>query len=154
MAPKSLLREKACRSALSELASGTRFRAVITTEASGHCNRIVFCTGKIFYLLNEMRLREGVSDVALVRIEQLYPFPSKDITEALAKYPKAELVWCQEEPENQGAFYYMDRMFRENVRRPLGYVGRPPIAPAAGGSIDRHEREQAEIVAAAIRRAR
>lgn len=152
IAPKSLLREKACQSTLSELASGTRFRAVITTETFGHCNRIVFCTGKIFYSLNEMRLHEGISDVALVRIEQLYPFPSNDISEALAKHPKAELVWCQEEPENQGAFYHMDRMFREYMRRPLSYVGRPPIAPAAGGSIDRHESEQAEIIAAAVRR--
>lgn len=153
IAPKSLLREKACQSALSELASGTRFRAVITTEASGHCSRIIFCAGKIFYPLNEMRLREGVSDVALLRIEQLYPFPSKDIGQVLAKHPRAELVWCQEEPENQGAFYYMDRMFKD-LRQSLGYIGRPPMAPAAGGSIDRHEREQAEIVAAAIRRSR
>lgn len=152
IAPKSLLRERAGQSSLSELASGTRFRQVITTEASGSCNRIVFCAGKIFYPLNEMRLRESVPGVALIRIEQLYPFPSKDISEALTKHPSAELVWCQEEPENQGAFYYMDRMFRESMRRPLSYVGRPPMAAAAGGSIDRHEREQAEIVAAAIRR--
>ncbi|WP_420969485.1 2-oxoglutarate dehydrogenase E1 component [Bradyrhizobium sp. B120] len=152
IAPKSLLREKACQSELSELASGTRFHSVIVTEASRHCDRIIFCAGKIFYPLNEMRLWESASEVALARIEQLYPFPNKDITEVLAKHPKAELVWCQEEPENQGAFYYMSRMFREiDLRRPLRYVGRAPMAAAAGGSIDRHEREQAEIVAAAIR---
>lgn len=154
IAPKSLLREKACQSSLSELASGTRFRQVITTEATGSCNRIVLCAGKIFYPLNEMRLRERVPGVALIRIEQLYPFPIRDISEVLARHPKAELIWCQEEPENQGAFYYMQRFFKENIGRPLGYVGRPPMAPAAGGSIDRHEREQAAIVAAAIRRSR
>jgi 2-oxoglutarate dehydrogenase E1 component len=148
--PKSLLREKACQSALWELASGTRFRPVLVTEASSRCDRIIFCAGKIFYSLNEMRLREHAFDVSLVRIEQLYPFPSKDIREVLAKHPEAELVWCQEEPENQGAFYDMDRMFREiDRRRPLRYVGRSPMAAAAGGSIDRHEREQAEIVSAA-----
>ena len=99
-----------------------------------------------------MRLRERASDVTLVRIEQLYPFPSKDISEALARHPEVELVWCQEEPENQGAFYYMDRMFREiDVRRHLRYVGRSPMAAAAGGSIDR---QQAEIVSAATRRPR
>ncbi|MDH2406578.1 2-oxoglutarate dehydrogenase E1 component [Bradyrhizobium sp. SSUT18] len=152
IASKSLLREKACQSDLSELASGTRFRSVIFTEASGQCTRIIFCTGKIFYPLNEMRLWEDASEVALVRIEQLYPFPRKEIIETLANHPEAELVWCQEEPENQGAFYYLDRMFREiDMRRPLRYVGRPAMAAAAGGSIDRHQREQAEIVAAAIR---
>lgn len=152
IAPKSLLREKACQSDLAELATGTRFRSVILTEASGQCNRIVFCAGKLFYPINEMRLWENASEVALVRIEQLYPFPHKDISEVLSQHPKAELVWCQEEPENQGAFYYMDRIFREiDIRRPLRYIGRPPMSAAAGGSIDRHEREQAEIVATAIR---
>lgn len=151
IASKSLLREKACQSELSELVSGTRFDPVIVTKASGHCDRIIFCTGKIFYSLNEVRLWQSASGVALVRIEQLYPFPSKEISEVLAKHPGAELIWCQEEPENQGAFYYMDRIFREiDMHRPLRYVGRRPMAAAAGGSIDRHEREQAEIVAAAI----
>ncbi|KRR29912.1 2-oxoglutarate dehydrogenase E1 component [Bradyrhizobium retamae] len=150
IAPKSLLRERACQSALPELASGTRFRPVIVTEAP-HCARIIFCAGKIFYPLNEMRLRERTSGLTLIRIEQLYPFPRKDISEALAKHSAAELVWCQEEPENQGAYYYVDRMIREiDIRRPLRYIGRPPMAAAAGGSIDRHEREQAEIVAAAV----
>jgi 2-oxoglutarate dehydrogenase E1 component len=155
IAPKSLLREKECQSTLLELASGTRFRPVIVTEASGQCDRIVFCAGKIFYDLNGRRSQERASDVMLVRVEQLYPRPSDSISETLAKHPEAELVWCQEEPENQGAFYFMDRMFREiDGRRPLRYVGRPPMAAAAGGSIDRHEREQAEIVSAALRRRR
>ncbi|NOJ50822.1 2-oxoglutarate dehydrogenase E1 component [Bradyrhizobium archetypum] len=155
IAPKSLLRERACQSALSELASGTRFRTVLVTDTSDRCARIVFCAGKIFYPLNEMRLRECTPEVTLIRIEQLYPFPSKDVREALEKHSAAELVWCQEEPENQGAYYYVDRMIREiDIRRPLRYIGRPPMAAAAGGSIDRHEREQAEIVAAAIGRSR
>lgn len=155
IAPKSLLREKACQSKLSELTSGTGFQPVIAAETSGGCQRIIFCAGKIFYPLNEMRLREAASTVALVRIEQLYPFPGKNIRDMLAANPKAELVWCQEEPENQGAFHYMTRMFKElDVRRPLHYVGRPRMAAAAGGSIDRHEAEQREIVATAISRFR
>ncbi|MFK4654267.1 2-oxoglutarate dehydrogenase E1 component [Bradyrhizobium japonicum] len=153
MAPKSLLREKACQSSLLELALGTGFQPTLVTNPSGRCRRVVFCAGKIYYPLNEMRIRKSLTDVKLVRIEQLYPFPSKDITATLNENAKAELIWCQEEPENQGAFHYVDRMMRQiGVRSPLRFVGRPPMAAAAGGSIDRHDREQAEIVDAALGR--
>jgi 2-oxoglutarate dehydrogenase E1 component len=150
MAPKSLLREKNCRSTLADMGPGTAFRPVIVAAASSACTRIVFCTGKIFYPLDERRLREKLDHVALVRIEQLYPFPFDEIQEVLRDYPDVDLVWCQEEPRNQGGFSYAFEQFIEITGKiALRFVGRPPMAAAAGGSIDRHEKEQAEIVAKA-----
>ncbi len=151
IAPKSLLREKDCRSTLAEMGPGTRFRPLIVTEPMGACKRIVFCSGKIFYPLDERRHREKLVDVALVRVERLYPFPNDEIRDLLAEHPDADLVWCQEEPRNQGGFSYVFEQFFEITGRPtIRFVGRPPMAAAAGGSIDRHEREQAEIVGRAL----
>ena len=151
IAPKSLLREKDCRSTLAEMGPGTQFRPLIVTEPMGACKRIVFCSGKIFYPLDERRHREKLVDVALVRVERLYPFPNDEIRDLLAEHPDADLVWCQEEPRNQGGFSYVFEQFFEITGRPtIRFVGRPPMAAAAGGSIDRHEREQAEIVGRAL----
>ncbi len=152
IAPKSLLREKDCHATLAEMSLGTRFRPVIVTEAPARWKRIVFCSGKVFYPLNEQRLRERLDDVALVRVERLYPFPADEIRILLAEHPDAELIWCQEEPRNQGAFSYIFEQFLELTGRPtIRFVGRPRMAAAAGGSIDRHEREQAEIVERAVK---
>jgi len=151
IAPKSLLRDKDCYSSLSELSSGTRFQPLITTGAESDCKRIVFCSGKIYYALNEKRIREKLNHIALVRIEQLYPFPEGELRKLLADHPDAELVWCQEEPRNQGGFSYIFERFHEITgRTAIRFVGRPPMAAAAGGSIDRHELEQADIVAKAL----
>jgi 2-oxoglutarate dehydrogenase E1 component len=150
IAPKSMLREKDCQSQLSELGSGTRFQPLIVTASQGACKRIILCSGKIFYPLNERRLREQLEGVALARVEQLYPFPEGEIRALLAAHPDGKLVWCQEEPKNQGAYSYVFEKFLEYGRPPLRYVGRPAMAAAAGGSIDRHEREQDEIVSAAL----
>ena len=101
--------------------------------------------------LNEWRIRGNVDHVALVRVEQLFPFPSCEVRDILSVYPDAELVWCQEEPRNQGGFSYAFEQFVEMTGKiALRFVGRPPMAAAAGGSIDRHEKEQAEIVATAF----
>jgi 2-oxoglutarate dehydrogenase E1 component len=146
-----LLREKNCQSTLADMGPGTAFRPVIVSPASSACMRIVFCYGKIFYPLDERRIREKLDHVALVRVEQLYPFPFDEIREVLRDYPDAELVWCQEEPRNQGGFSYAFEQFIEITGKiALRFVGRPPMAAAAGGSIDRHEKEQAEIVAKAL----
>ncbi|HEY1944971.1 MAG TPA: 2-oxoglutarate dehydrogenase E1 component [Roseiarcus sp.] len=151
IAPKSLLREKDCHATLAEMGPGTRFRPVIVTEAPARCKRIVFCCGKVFYPLNELRLRQKLDDVALVRVEQLYPFPADEIRILLAEHPDADLIWCQEEPRNQGGFPYIFEQFFEMTGRPaIRFVGRPRMAAAAGGSTDRHEREQTEIVERAL----
>jgi 2-oxoglutarate dehydrogenase E1 component len=102
--------------------------------------------------LNEWRIRGNVDHVALVRVEQLFPFPSRDIGDILSVHPDAELMWCQEEPRKLGGFSYAFEQFVEITGKiALRFVGRPPMAAAAGGSIDRHEKEQAEIVAKALK---
>jgi 2-oxoglutarate dehydrogenase E1 component len=151
IAPKSLLREKECRSRLSDFGAGTRFLPLIPTPSWGQCERIIFCSGKIFYPLNERRSRDRLRTVSLVRLEQLYPFPEDEVRAFLAANSASELVWCQEEPKNHGAFSYVaDRIAECSPSHPIRYVGRPPMAAAAGGSMDRHEREQEEIVLTAL----
>lgn len=152
IAPKSLLRLRDCESRLADISTGTSFRPVLVdTPTDPCCRKVVICSGKIAYGLKAAIADEGVTDVAVVRIEQLYPFPTEEVMSALRRFDGAPLVWCQEEPHNQGAWSYMRDIIREIAPgRPFSYVGRPSMAAAAGGSIDRHEAEQAEIIAAAL----
>ncbi len=154
--PKSLLRTPRCVSSLNELAEGG-FRPVLGDQDAGPvgARRVVLCTGKVYYDLVEAREKWGHTDVALVRLEQLYPFPTAAIQEALARYsPEAALVWAQEEPQNMGAW----RFVRESVLdgaldvggRELGYVGRAASAAPAPGSHRVHLAEQEELVRKAL----
>jgi 2-oxoglutarate dehydrogenase E1 component len=155
--PKSLLRRRVAVSALDEMAEGTGFRTVYPDgEAGADIRRVVLCTGKIYYDLAEARREQGIGDVALIRLEQLYPFPEKALTETLAPYPQAEVVWCQEETANGGAWSFVDRRL-EHILAALGYanprpryVGRPPRPAPAGGLKSAHAAEQAQIVAEAL----
>jgi 2-oxoglutarate dehydrogenase E1 component len=158
MTPKSLLRHKLCVSALEEFGLESSFRRVIKDDLTDtkKARRVVFCTGKVYYDLLQAREERGIKDVALVRVEQLYPFPSDAMARELEKYPNAEIVWCQEEPYNQGAWSYMDRRI-ENVmmdikhkgNRPR-YVGRVEAAAPATGSLKRHNVEQAKLIDEAL----
>ncbi len=153
MAPKSLLRHPRCTSTLAELAEG-RFRRVIPEEdpSIGDVRRVVFCSGKVYYDLLEARERLGERQIALVRLEQLHPFPRDAIEAVLASYPGAEVVWCQEEPQNMGAWPMMDEWLGAVLGgRPPRYIGRPPAASPATGSHSKHKREQAELVDRALR---
>lgn len=152
IAPKSLLRLRDCASTLDDICGGTSFRPVIVDAPAGpRCRKVVLCSGKIAYGLKATAAQEGVDDVAIMRIEQLYPFPAEAVIASLQRFEGVPLVWCQEEPRNQGPWSYIRDLLADLVpRRPVEYVGRPPMAAAAGGSIDRHEVEQAEIVAAAL----
>lgn len=154
IAPKSLLREKNCTSRIDEMSTGTAFRAVIGEHREPTCRRVVLCSGKIFYDLTKARAAQGIEqEVALVRVEQLYPFPMQDLLEALAPHRNAEWVWCQEEPENQGAMAYVLERFRlekSTVAQAITTVARPPLPVAAGGSIERHETEQELLVRRAL----
>jgi 2-oxoglutarate dehydrogenase E1 component len=115
--------------------------------------RIVFCSGKVYFDLLKERRKEALREVALVRIEQLYPFPSEEYQATLNRYPNAnEIVWCQEEPQNQGAWYQIRHRLQELVgRRPVLYAGRRPAAAPATGIAKIHEIEQQTLVAAALR---
>lgn len=150
IAAKSLLRDRAAVSPLAEFGPTRAFRPVI---GSGPCGarRIILCSGKIFYALEAARLKQNHNDVQIARIEQLYPFPSAELRALFQAHPQAELLWVQEEPRNQGPWNYIRDMLQDIAPdRALNFIGRKPMAAAAGGNIERHEHEQARIIAAAF----
>lgn len=145
MTPKSLLRHPKCVSSLKELSRGG-FKEVIDDAAVSKkdITRIAFCSGKVFYDLSEHREKNKISNVALVRLEQLYPFPADDIQKIIKTYPNAkEIVWVQEEPENMGAYSYLLRVWKGNQ---WTIISRPESASPATGSHVQHEKEQFEII--------
>ncbi len=141
--PKSLLRHPQATSSLADLAAGG-FQAVIPDGAGR--KRLVFCSGKVYYDLLEKRADK---DVALVRVEELYPFPLARIREEIAKHPGASLVWCQEEPKNMGPWPFVALELMEAGIR-MEYAGRAASASPATGFHGRHEREQRELVDKAL----
>src|SRR5688572_5216171 len=151
MTPKSLLRKKEASSSIQELANGA-FHTVIPDTTSVDpkgVKRIVACCGKVYYDLATHRIETQRGDVAIIRVEQLYPFPHKQFQAEMDKYPNAaEVVWCQEEPQNQGAWYQTAHYFRENMRdsQKLYYAGRPASASPAGGYKARHDQRQKALV--------
>jgi 2-oxoglutarate dehydrogenase E1 component len=164
MTPKSLLRHKRCVSKLSEMGSGSSFHRALWDDAqlSGElCSdigikRVVLCTGKVYYDLFQGRAEAGVNDIYFLRLEQLYPFPRKALMEELGRFPQAEMVWCQEEPKNMGAWSFVEPRIEE-VLGEIGaehgrarYVGRAEAASPATGLLRDHNREQAEIIEAAL----
>ena len=156
MTPKSLLRHEMSVSSLEDLTRNS-FAQVIGEQDDlppAQVRRLVFCSGKVYYDLLKARRKENLKDVALVRIEQLYPFPTDEYEAVLKKYPNArELVWCQEEPQNQGAWYNIRHRLQETTagRRDVLYAGRAPAAAPATGLSKLHETEQARLVEAALR---
>ena len=154
MTPKSLLRHPECRSKLSEIADG-RFQPVID-EIDGidadRVRRVVLCSGKVYYDLVTQRRKTGIEDVALVRIELLYPYPQSLIDQVLGGYPDdAEIVWCQEEPRNMGAWPVLAHWMWEHLsQRFPRYVGRTPAASPATGVHSRHVEEQKALVSEAL----
>ncbi|HXI26111.1 MAG TPA: multifunctional oxoglutarate decarboxylase/oxoglutarate dehydrogenase thiamine pyrophosphate-binding subunit/dihydrolipoyllysine-residue succinyltransferase subunit [Pyrinomonadaceae bacterium] len=158
MTPKSLLRLPAAASAIDELTNGG-FRPLIDDAEIGDTNtvaRIVFCSGKVFYDLVHARgssptVREG--SVALIRAEQFYPFPVSAVKDAIAKYPNAkDLVWCQEEPKNMGAWTFMEGRFEDLIPGGdrLRYIGRAESPSPATGNYAVHMQEQERLVGEAI----
>jgi len=154
MTPKSLLRHRLAISTLDELVEG-RFQLVIpdtTVKARTKVNRVVLCSGKVYYDLVEEAHKRGITDVALVRVEQLYPFPRADVKAELARFAKArEVIWCQEEPMNQGAWYQIQHHLRACIgERSLGYAGRARSPAPAAGHYNTHVAEQAALVEQAL----
>jgi len=155
--PKSLLRHKACVSNLDMFTNGQTFHRVLYEDgvemvAGDKVRRVVICTGKVYYDLAAERDARGLKDVAILRLEQLYPFPEKALAQELAKYPNADVVWCQEEPENMGAWTFVDRRI-EGVLKTTGhkagrpsYAGRAAAASPATGLLKRHNQEQAKLL--------
>jgi len=157
MSPKWILRHKLATSSLEDLARGY-FHNVITEEQldPAKVKRVVLCAGKVYYHLLEERMKREQEDVALIRLEQLYPFPEEELTKALAPFTGlTDIVWCQEEPMNQGAWYnsqhHMRRVvYDHNPKLYLKYVGRPPSAAPAAGYASVHLEEQKRFVNEAL----
>jgi 2-oxoglutarate dehydrogenase E1 component len=155
LTPKSLLRHKLAVSTLDELATGS-FQLVIpdTSAKPGQkVRRVVLCSGKVYYDLIDDAGKRGVSDVAIVRVEQLYPFPRKEVAEQLAKYPATkEIIWCQEEPMNQGAWYQIQHHLLNVIgdEHSLHYAGRVRSPAPAAGHLNSHMAEQAALVEQAL----
>lgn len=155
MTPKSLLRHKLSTSSLEDLHSG-QFQTVIPEIdklTNKNTKRVVFCTGKVYYDLIEQRRSDKIKDIAICRVEQLYPFPRKEVIKELKRYPNAdEVVWCQEEPKNQGAWYQIVHHFRACVedRHTILYTGREASASPAAGYLAVHREQQTGLVHAAL----
>ncbi|HSE79323.1 MAG TPA: 2-oxoglutarate dehydrogenase E1 component [Alphaproteobacteria bacterium] len=160
MTPKSLLRHKAATSALADLGRGTTFHRLIAEHApllsDDKVRRVVLCSGKVYYELIEEREKRAIKDVAVLRVEQLYPFPRKSAEAELARYRNAEVIWCQEEPSNMGAWSFIEHRIEEALsaisvaaKRPR-YVGRPASASTATGLYRRHNQEQEKLIDEAL----
>ncbi len=156
MTPKSLLRHKRAVSHLDEMGAGTSFHRLLWDDAQSlpdekiklvpddKIRRVIMCTGKVYYDLYEEREKRGIDDVYLLRIEQLFPFPSKALCAELSRFKQAEMVWCQEEPRNMGAWFFVD-VFLTWVLNQIGakhrttrYAGRPASASTAVGQMSKH----------------
>ncbi|HEY0664569.1 MAG TPA: 2-oxoglutarate dehydrogenase E1 component, partial [Gallionella sp.] len=154
--PKSLLRSKDAASPLEDLARG-RFQPVIAEVDALDNNkvrRIIVCSGKVYYELLAARRARGIGDMAIVRLEQLYPFPHDGFTAQIAAYPNAtEVVWCQEEPGNQGAWHRIQHYLLRHMRRGmrLDYALRPSSAAPAAGYLAVHQEQQKAVIEAAFR---
>ena len=160
MTPKSLLRHRLAVSKLDDFIGDSHFKRILSDmnpPAQGETRRLVLCSGKVAYELMEARDKAGDRTTEIVRIEQLYPFPSEPLIERLKTIPKLEdLVWAQEEPQNNGAWFFVDPLieccldeagFKD--RRPR-YAGRPPAASPATGLAKRHASEQSALIADAL----
>ncbi len=156
MTPKSLLRHKLAVSTLDDLTKGGFQLAIADTTAkdANKVRRVVLCSGKVYYDLIEEAGKRKIQDVAIVRVEQLYPFPRSEVAVELAKYPAAkDLVWCQEEPMNQGAWYQIQHHLRSVIARTkqkLSYAGRARSPAPACGHFSTHVVEQAALVEQAL----
>jgi 2-oxoglutarate dehydrogenase E1 component len=159
MTPKSLLRHKRAMSRLDEMAEGTTFHRVLYDDAQmlpdaeiklvadDRIRRVILCSGKIYYDLYEDRIRRGLNDVYMLRLEQLYPFPHKTLVSELGRFPSAQVIWCQEEPQNMGAWTFVQpniewvlNYLNAKTKRPV-YAGRPSSASTATGLMSRHSQE-------------
>jgi len=160
MTPKSLLRHKKAVSTLKDMAEGSSFHRVLHDDAQTRpdvsgiaikgdkdIRRVILCSGKVYYDLLDAREKKGVNDVYILRLEQFYPWPIKSLSTELARFPNAELVWCQEEPKNMGGWTFVDPWIELTLEKMsikmkrARYVGRPASASTAAGLMSRHLKE-------------
>ncbi len=160
MTPKRMLRDRAAVSDIDTLCPGTNFQPVIADPAmmskTGSIEKIILCSGRLYYDLDAARREKQLESVALVRLEELYPFPHVQLTAIIAAHPQAEIIWCQEEPENAGAWSFLDRRLEcvlaaaKHSGGNARYVGRPASPTPAAASRAVYEREQDAVIATAL----
>jgi len=161
MSPKSLLRHKLMVSKLSEIAEGTEFNPVLQEtdkiSSDSDIKRVIICSGKVYFDLYEARANANIKNVAFVRMEQYYPFPEQGLGNALGRYKNAEIVWCQEEPKNMGAWNFINGKIEDCLisikhknTRPI-YIGRPEAASPSAGYQKMHNIEQAKLIEQALK---
>ena len=167
MTPKSLLRHKLCTSKVDDFTNGSSFHRVLWDDAEKgnsttklvkdtEIKRVVMCSGKVYYDLLEERDARELNDVYLLRFEQFYPFPAMSAVKELERFKNAEMVWCQEEPKNQGAWSFMEpniewvlNRMKAKFKRPI-FVGRPASASPATGLASQHKVQQTSLVDEAL----
>ena len=167
MTPKSLLRHKLCTSKIDDFTNGSSFHRVLWDDAEKgnsttnlvkdkEIKRVVMCSGKVYFDLLEERDARGINDIYLLRFEQFYPFPAMSVVKELERFQNAEMIWCQEEPKNQGAWSFMEPniewvLSRMNAKfkRPI-FVGRPASASPATGLASQHKEQQKLLVDEAL----
>jgi 2-oxoglutarate dehydrogenase E1 component len=156
MTPKSLLRHKRAVSTLDQFATGSTFHRLLWDDAQylkgepiklvpdEKIRRVVLCSGKVYYDLYEERERRGIQDIYLLRVEQLYPVPLKALVGELSRFRQAEIVWCQEEPKNMGAWFFIEPYLQWVLAQTgaeksvIRYVGRSAAASPAAGQMSKH----------------
>jgi 2-oxoglutarate dehydrogenase E1 component len=153
--PKSMLRHKESVSSLEDLAQGSFQPVIPETDKMdpGQVKRVVFCSGKVYYDLRAARRERGINDIAIIRIEQLYPFPHDEFKAQLDVYTNAkEIVWCQEEPGNQGAWHRIQHYLQRHLfpSQKLSYALRPSSASPAVGYLALHNEQQKAVMDAAL----
>jgi 2-oxoglutarate dehydrogenase E1 component len=167
--PKSLLRHKQCVSTLAAMAEGTSFHRVLWDDAQmdngkttirlkgdREIRRVVLCSGKVYYDLLDEREKRGLDDIYLLRLEQLYPWPMKSMMAELARFPNAELVWCQEEPKNMGGYMFVEPWLELTLEKMsisakrARYAGRPASASTAAGLMSKHLKELEQLLEQAL----
>jgi 2-oxoglutarate dehydrogenase E1 component len=165
MTPKSLLRHKRAVSSFKDMDAKTTFHRVLWDDAETpgrgaevklvkdeKIRRVILCSGKVYYDLFEEREKRKINDVQILRVEQLYPFPVASLMKELARFPQAEVVWCQEEPQNMGAWNFADWNIEKVLKKLDGeslrarYVGRPGSASTAAGTMALHNKELAAFL--------
>ena len=168
MTPKSLLRHKLCVSSMDDMADGTTFHRILWDDEDptddpkrslvedDKIKRVVLCTGKVYYDLYEERRKRGIKDVYLMRVEQIYPFPHKARATDLNRFTNADIVWCQEEPRNNGCWFFvrerLEAVLQEIGHKEIGpkYIGRSEAAAPATGLMSRHVDQQTVFIEGAL----
>ena len=151
MTPKGLLRDARATSPVTDLTRGAFQEILPDPEVTKGAQRVILCSGKVFYDLQDYQRKNKITHTAILRLEQIYPLHAKKLTEILSRHsPDAEIIWCQEESENMGAWAHLALRLPSVIKKPVRYVGRDASSSPASGSPTIHTLEQNHLIAEAL----